>query len=155
MFHLKQCFIISIWTHLHHLSFFASLFEFFSFILTSCPQIFFYPGTVLHLGRCRWTEEVLHEQRKDHHREQQSVTALTTVWPTDQQGLSSGTHFLTDTPSLVQPLWEPLEYRSQEVSCGVFHHFFTLLYLVMYKAWGDEKRSENCRLMENNGAERE
>lgn len=68
------------------------------------PQLLpshFYPETLLPLGSCRWTEEVLHGQRRDHLGEQRSVTALTTVWPTDQQGLSSGTQSLPDTPSPV------------------------------------------------------
>lgn len=159
MFNLKLFFIVLIWTPLCHISVFASPFDFFSFILNSCPHSF-YPGTLLPLGSCRWTEEVLHDQSKDHHGERCSVTALTTVWPTDQQGLSSRTQFLPDTPSPV-PANHFKRVSSTDVNritcvaCCVFHLFVTPLYLVMYKAWGDEKGSESCHLMENNGAERE
>lgn len=112
--------------------FFALLLHLTFSILSSTPALpFFYPGTLLPLGSCRWTEEVLHEQSKDPHGEQRSVTALTTVWPTDQRGLSSGTQFLPDTPSLVPTNHFESSSSTQVsritwVACCVFHHFFTL-----------------------------
>lgn len=97
MFHFKQLFTILIWTHLCHLSF--ACFSIWLFLRH--PQLLPYPGTLLPLGSCRWTEEVLHDQSKDHQGERCSVTALTTVWPTEQQDLWSGTQFLPDMLSLV------------------------------------------------------
>lgn len=51
----------------------------FHLTFSSTLALIFYPGTLLSLGSCRWTEVVLHDQSKDHHGEQRSVTPLTTV----------------------------------------------------------------------------